>query len=59
MLSKFKGLRFAKIGNAGNQNENVIFRNKRGPSGAEVIVVDTSVEKLTESANAIEEILNK
>jgi phosphoribosylformylglycinamidine synthase len=59
MLSKFKGLRFAKIGNAGNQNENVIFRNKRGPSGTEVIVVDTSVEKLTESANAIEEILNK
>jgi phosphoribosylformylglycinamidine (FGAM) synthase-like enzyme len=60
MLSKFEGLGFAKIGNADKRNENVIFRNKGGASGAEVtVVVDTSLEKLRKSTNAIQEILNK
>jgi phosphoribosylformylglycinamidine synthase II len=61
MLSKFKGLRFAKIGNANKQNENVIFRNTRRTSSAEAAaaVVDIPLKELAKTTNAIEEIMNK
>jgi phosphoribosylformylglycinamidine synthase len=59
MLSKFKGLHFAKIGKADKQNENVIFRNTRGDSGVAVVVVDMPLRKLTKTIIAIEEIMNK
>ncbi|MFL6331166.1 MAG: phosphoribosylformylglycinamidine synthase subunit PurL [Nitrososphaeraceae archaeon] len=64
MLSKFKGLRFAKIGNADKHNENVIFRNTGRRSSAEadavtVVVVDIPLKKLAKTINAIEEIMNK
>jgi phosphoribosylformylglycinamidine synthase subunit PurL len=58
-LLKFEGLRFAEIGKADKQNENIIFTNRARPSSTAIIVADISLKTLTKTINVVEEIMSK
>jgi phosphoribosylformylglycinamidine synthase len=59
-LSKFRGISFAKIGNANKQNQNLTFTYRpRRDSQVPHLVVDIAFEKLMKTKNTIAEIMNK